>query len=666
MRLFAHGIDPRVILAACLAAFCHASQSLEAADGETRPKTFRCRFVNDTLVPQLAMGVRRLDGDRIDVLELRREPRFSAPVAVEEPLFRPFFVVDSRADSDGHPWHLLQDGYATDTPLGWVPQRHVHLMDSRYGYTFAVRQRDQLADLHDDSKESYERLLAQLQGNKAGGADTVVVKEVPGAEHWKPLTIDDTVPFVELRIPPADRNREYPDTTPTFRFGIPVENRLVHMGAVCGGPRDGEKLRQLKDAVVVDGMEMLFVVDETVSMGPFNQVVADFIKTAGQLAVGRPVPVRIGVCSYSDGPPGSRTTIGDLRVVKGPDDVRELAAKVAELGETLPDGWYSNPPERMLEGLRDALAKVKFQPGTTVFVAVVGDTGHEPQDPDKENLVREVAKLIAGSSARLYFMHVGRRKTAEDKLFQEDSTAVRREAEKLGVPGDRIVYQPAEQNDLKDALERARQEVEEERRRLRWMIARIESRSPYTEPGPKLLKAMESRGLTRGQFDVEQLQYFVPSRGWLFHPTLREQAAATPQFRELFFLTGPERLAVTRLLERILSDLDRGEPIDGNAMITRFAADLAEAAGSTSLAALVQDTWNRLPQDRRSVGVFLEDVFGLRLKAAIPFPATAYAKDVAASGEEIERMKERISRLDRSISEGGDAAFWFDASDLTP
>jgi hypothetical protein len=438
------------------------------------------------------------------------------------------------------------------------------------------------------------------------------------------------------------------------------------MGAVCGGPRDDERLRKLRDAVVGDGMEMLFVVDETISMQPYNQVVADFITAAGHLAVGRPVPVQIAVCSYADGPEGSRVTIGDLQPVKGPDDVRGLAERVSQLGSFLPPGQFSNPPERMLEGLRDALAKVNLQRGATVFVAVVGDTGHEPDDPIKPKMVREVAKLIADTSARVYFMHVGRRKTADDMLFETDSKAVRREAEKLGVPGAHVVYQPAERSDLKDALEKARSEVEAERRRLRWMIARIESRSPYTEPGPKLLKVLETRGRDRARFDDEQLQYFVPSRGWLFHPTSQEQAIAEPQLRELFFLAPPEREAVKRLVEDLRGRLGRGEAIDGDAVVGRFAADLAAASGSPAVADLVAKAWGRMPKERRSVGTFLEDVFGLRLKTALPFPPTAYAKNLRASQEEIERMQQRTALLSEAFKAGGDAAVWFDASSLTP
>jgi hypothetical protein len=635
---------------------------------QSPPVVSRCHFLEPTLVPSLAIGVRRIDDDDdIDVLELRREPAQGAQIAAEGSLYRPYFVVASRSDATGGTWHLLQDSYTATSPLGWASARHLHLLQSRYAYTFATRKRPDLADLQDVSKESYERLLAQSQGDNDGGKDNVVVRELPGADRWRPVTIRDPVPFVELQILREKRDREYPDTTLTFKFGISVENRLVHMGVICGGPIDAAKLRQLKATVLVDKeLEMLFVVDETESMLPFNQVIANFIRTAGRLAEGRPIPVKVAVCSYADGPPGTRVTMGDFKTVRGPADVGELAERVAMLGTNLPPGAYANPPERMLEGLRDALRKTKFLPGGTPFVAVVGDTGHEPTDSGKAKLVKEVAELIQQTGVRTYFMHVGQRNKPDEMLFMEDFKAVQQEAVKLGVPADHIIYQPAEANNLQDVLEKSRNEVEDERRRLQRQITRMESRTPYTEPGPKLLRALKGRGIDRAQFDDRHLQYFVPSQGWLFHPGSKDSSAAKPQFRELFLLAEPERMAVKRLFDDVRDRLSRREQIDGDAVIGRFAAELAAAAGSRDLESAVLAAWERIPERHRSLGVFLEDVFGLRLKTALPFPPIAYSKEQPATEEEIARILERIGRLGEALKDAGDGAFWFDASSLLP
>ena len=634
----------------------------------TSPSTpSQCAFVGQTLVPSLAMGVRRIDDDDIDLLELRRKPDSGAQIAAEAALFRPYFVAASVTDTAGGTWHLLQDGYASAAPLGWASSRHVHLFQSRYAYTFANSKRSELSDLQDVSKESYERLLAQSKGNAEGGKDKVVVKERSGAERWRPSTILDTVPFVELLVPPEKRDREHPDTTPTFRFGIPVENRLVHMGAVCGGPIDDEKLRQLKGTVLVEKeLEMLFVVDETVSMAPFNQVVAQFIRNAGNLAQGRPVPVRVAVCSYTDGPPGTRVNLGEFTMVRGPQNVAALAGAVANLGNDLPPAPYDNPPERMLEGLRDALKNTKFLPGGTPFVAVVGDTGHEPNDEGRQKLVAEVAELIKRNGVRTYFMHVGQRQKPDEMLFQKDFKAVQGEAVKLGVPGDHIVYEPAAANNLQAVLEKSRNEVEDERRKLQRQITRMESRTPHTEPGPKLLKALEARGTRWDKYEERALQYFVPSQGWLYHPGSQDTSSAKPQLRELFLLAEPERKAVKRLFDDVRDRLSRRDQIDGDAVIATFAAELAGAAGNPALEATVLAAWKKIPDRQRSVGVFLEDVFGLRMKAALPFPPIAYAKERRAAEEEITRMLERIGRLSEAFKDEGEAAFWFDASTLVP
>lgn len=626
-----------------------------------------CRFVGEALVPSLGMGVRRLDDPQIDVLELRRAPDPQAPIVAEGALFRPYFVAGSATDGSGGRWHLLQDGYTSEEPLGWVSERHLHLLESRYAYTFAIRPREKLAELQDLSKESYERLLAQAKGDGDGAKEKVVIHERPGAEGWRPVSITDTVPFVELLVPREKRDREHPDTIPTFRFGIPVENRLLHMGAVCGGPIDTERLRDLKSRKPSDNeLKMLFVVDETVSMLPFNQVVANFIRSAGRLAAGRPIPVRVAVWSYTDGPPGTRVTPGAFGLVRGPADVQELAQRVAQLGNDLPPDAFANPPERMLEGLRDALKPAPGLEGGLLFVAIVGDTGHEPTDPDRAKLVGEIARQIDQTGARVYFMHVGRRRNRDEMLFRDDFAAVQQEATRLGLPEDRIAYEPAEANTLQEVLETARDEVEDEWRRLQMQIARMESRSPYTEPGPKLLAALEARGLDRANFDERHLQYFVPSQGWLFHPSEKNPGDARPQFRELFFLAAAERRAVTSLFADIRERLSRGEQIDGDAVIERFAGDLSTAAAHPTLEARVVEAWRNIPERQRSVGVFLEDVFGLRLKAALPFPPIEFTKERPATEQEIKRLLERIGRFTAAIEDGGDDGFWFEASSLVP
>ena len=274
--------------------------------------------------------------------------------------------------------------------------------------------------------------------------------------------------------------------------------------------------------------------------------------------------------------------------------------------------------------------------------------------------------MIKRNGVRTYFMHVGQRQKPAEKLFQKDFKAVQGEAVKLGVPGDHIVYEPAAANNLQAVLEKSRNEVEDERRKLQRQITRMESRTPYTEPGPKLLKALEARGTRRDKYEERALQYFVPSQGWLFHPGSQDTSSAKPQLRELFLLAEPERKAVKRLFDDVRDRLSRRDQIDGDAVIATFAAELAGAAGNPALEATVLAAWKKIPDRQRSVGVFLEDVFGLRMKAALPFPPIAYAKERRAAEEEITRMLERIGRLSVAFKDDGEASFMFDASTLVP
>jgi hypothetical protein len=428
-----------------------------------------------------------------------------------------------------------------------------------------------------------------------------------------------------------------------------------------------------EDVALSDGLSRLaaqVVKVITQEGGELAVDVGDFVGTPRLKAAGGPgIALLVGEALEAKGvtvrEPAPYQLLGTFKTVRGPADVKELAERVALLGNDLPPEGYSNPPERMLEGLRDALKETQFLRGGTAFVAVVGDTGHEPTDPGKQKLVAEVADLIKQTSVRTYFMHVGRRREPDELLFQKDFAAVQLAAVKLGVPEDHIVYEPAEANNLQDVLEKSRNEVEDERRRLQRQISSIESRTPYTEPGPKLLKAIESRGIDRDKFDDRHLQYFVPSQGWLFHPS-SQATSAKPQFRELFLLAGPERKAVKRLFEDIRDSLSRREQIDGDAVVAQFAAELANAAGKPTLATDLLAAWKQIPERQRSVGVFLEDVFGLRLKAALPFPPIAYAKERPAAEQEITRMLQRIGRLNEALKDAGEAAFWFDAGSLIP
>ena len=82
----------------------------------------------------------------------------------EVALFRPYYVCEKRDDPVRGSWVRLLDGYVAE-PLGWAAATHLEEAISRYGYIFAGNGESPVADLHDSSKDAYDRLIAQSQGD---------------------------------------------------------------------------------------------------------------------------------------------------------------------------------------------------------------------------------------------------------------------------------------------------------------------------------------------------------------------------------------------------------------------------------------------------------------------------------------------------------------------
>jgi hypothetical protein len=626
-----------------------------------------CLYLEKTLIPMIAMGVRRVDGANIDALALRSEPSATSPVVREVRLFRPYYVGEKRIDPVHGSWVRLQDGYVA-TPLGWVQEKDLEPFISRYGYVFAPESKEPLTDLHDSSKDAYARLVAQAKGMPDGEPQTVVIRRRLDPQPWIPSKIDDFVPFLERRRPHDPVEKNYPDTTPTFRFGIGLENRLIHVGAVCGGPLETARLEDLRRRINQDaGLEMLFVIDETESMREFFPKVAQFIDSAAKAAAGRPGGLKIAVSYYTDGPPGQRVRAAPLTIVAKAEDATNIASEVESHQEDVPDEPFSNAPERMLEGIRDAVKKAGFKKGANGFVAVIGDTGHEPEpDADKEKLIDEIANLIDTHNLQVFFAHVGERRIKAQKMFEEDAGKVlKRAGDKYGVADDRIVYQTADANTLQQALKDAQERAEERRRRTQMEIVRMESRNRNTEPGPKFVEQLKSRDIPKEKYDRDHLQYFVPARGWLYHPRAASaNGDEAPQFKELFFLSPPEKVALSSLLDAIQERLkSRRVPIDGT-VIETFARSLADASGQPAMRERAIKMWQEIPERQRTVGIYLEDVFGLRMKSCLPYAIEASA-EIPLSAAEMQNLTDRISRL-RAALRADATRFWFDSASLMP
>ena len=657
-------------------------------------KDLRCEWIEGTLIPQVVIGVRRLGDaveydEAVDFLDVFSSPTGGKRIGRAK-LFQPFYV--STGGNGSERVRIQEDYYAK--PLGWVDRERLEFLESRYAYVFAEQVELGNAELHDLSKEAYERHLAQLKASDdAKTGETVVLRQRPGAASWLPVTRDDPVPFIERLEQSKETARnepDYPDTTPTFRYRFPSENRLLHMGAICGGPVDAEELKTLQEKVEEQaGIEMLFLIDETSSMEPYFKGVADFFRGVGNVAIGeQEVPeknVRAGVVFYSDGPLQKEKewfrwseALGrnkkGLQVIEK-RGAQKLANEIQDNEDKLPLNDFADAPEKSLEALDLALRQTAFTPGASKYVAVIGDTGYEEKKggPNKAKLISDVARKIAGQDLTVFFVHVGPRKTDAQDLFRQDAEAV-----KLALPievRDRINYITAEQSTLAQKLKNASEEAESLRRRRERDIMRMEARNQATEPGPKLMGRLRPQGMTLEQYESSYLQYFVPVRGWLFNP-LDTAAEAVPQFEEVVFLSPVERKAIIKSLDYCRKQLAKKEPVDASLAVNAFVDVLSQDAGVAQQDVL--SLWEAIPEEQRDGGVFIEYLLGLRVKATFPFPPDGgdAAPETVNDGTahktrkfwqdlfRVEQFEGQLQRMRREDPEG--KQFWYQSSELIP
>lgn len=696
-----------IAVASLISAGLPAAETVSPAEAVPQ----RCEWIEGTLIPQAVIGVRRL-GDEIegneavDSLDVFSGSAGGGPVARAK-LFRPYFV--SRGGA-GAGRVRIQERYH-DAPIGWVNKERLEFLESRYAYVFARQDHPGKAELHDTSKEAYERHLAQLKNEyDAKTAESVVLRQRQEAEFWLPVTRQDPVPFIELlgqSLATARDEPDYPDTTPTFRFGFSAENRLLHMGAICGGPVDVESLADLKEKVKEQaGLEMLFVIDETSSMRPYFEGVAAFIEDAGGV-VGSPQgqaaqKVRVGVTYYSDGPREIQwfrwsRALGQNQpglVLMGKGDAAVLARDVQTNEDKLPPGDFSDAPERSLEALRRAIETAGFLKGASKYVAIIGDTGYEA-DPEgaanlaqidaqrqqdrqrvngvgKQKLIEAIAEEIEQNDLTIFFVHVGNRTTTAQKLFKDDADAVR---VALGEKAKgQVSYITAEEKTLAEELGKARDKAEALRRQRERDIARMESRNQATEPGPKLIDRLAPQKMTLEQYESSHLQYFVPARGWLYQPAdSQSDVERVPHFTELLFLAPAERRALISLLKHCRERLAKNLALDGSKAVAVFAESLAAETGDLNVVEEALAQWQAIPESQQRIGVFLEDKLGVRIKATLPFPPDGYREDETAEApenphatHEFWRALLRVEKLLDALKAADDKAFWFDASSLVP
>lgn len=617
-------------------------------------------FVPNTLIPRLAMGVRRDVTDSREIAELRDRP--GGAIVGRAPLFSPMYV-HGEQQVGGQDWVLLASGYTDENggARGWIPRSEVEVFATRYGYV--LRDKENATEFFPTPAAAYAIVPGMGSKREASPSQSAFVLGRPGAADWQPSRRTDRMPFMELEF---ERQSGYPSTTPST--ATPYDGRLVRVGAICGGPVEEDVLAKLQaQAARNAAIEMLFVVDETWSMKEFFAGVADFIsdvgKAAGDGLVRQP---RIAVSYYTDGPPGERTTCVPLQKAT-PQVVAALGDSVRQHKQQMPSGDYVNPPERMLEGMRDAINKAKFMKGVTSIVVVIGDTGHEPKDPDKAKLLEEVANMIADEGLMVFFVHVGLKGdelTPDQALFKRDAEAVGQRVGQLNKAlADRVTYSTANADNLTARLEASRQEADRLTEQARLMAGRITSRNTATMPGPALIAKMEKQGVDLAQFNVSHQQLYVPSYAWVTSPRGEEgKEKRRIQLCRYFCLAAEEQDALAALLDSVSKDVDGGAAVDHDKAVQAFVKSLGTLTNDSAVVEAAQANWKKLGS-ARTAGTFLERYVGLDLQSGVLFSTGPLA--ATAEAEDARKALRTLTTNVRAASRDKQR-FWFEAGSVAP
>jgi hypothetical protein len=621
-------------------------------------KAAQTTFVPETLIPRLAMGVRRGVKDSREVAELRDRP--GGAIVGRVPLFSAMFVhAEQRLDSQD--WVLLASGYAGDKAgkRGWVPRSDIEVFSTRYGYV--LHDTGNATEFFPTPGDAYAIVPGIGPKGQATPSQSASVLGRPDAAGWQPLRRTDQMPFMELEF---DRRSGYPSTTPSI--ATPYDGRLVRVGVICGGPVDKVELARLKEeADRKPAIEMLFVVDETLSMGPFFPGVSDFIRAVGQ-AAGNGRQPRIAVSYYTDGPAGERTTCEPLRNAT-PQFVTALANSVKQHKQKIPPGDFINPPERMLEGMRDAIQKAGFTKGNTSIAVVIGDTGHEPTDPDKKRLLDGVAGVVADHGLMVFFVHVGlanNQMNPAQQLFKDDMLALQtRVAKRDKALADRVIYTTANAGNLTAELEASRREADRLAEQAQLMAGRITSRNTNTMPGPALVATMKQDGVTLAQFNDAHQQIYVPSYAWMASP--RDAGAnggSRARLSRYICLAAEEQQALAALLESAQRNVDAGLAVDHDNAVQAFVQSLRAATTGSAAVEAAHANWKKLGPDR-TAGGFLHKFLGLGIQAEMLFSSSP-----PGNTEEMADAKNSLQALTTVVREASrdKDRFWFEATSLAP
>ena len=640
-----------------------------------------CEFLPGTAIPRLAMGVRTVDDppelrDRrlLDLWERPEEPVRGTAPRMQVPLFRPYFVYGRRT-ADGTTWHLLGESYAQE-PLGWADGRQLQLLESRYGYHFNNPRRvPPGVQLYGSREAAYRALEAQSRVPPETPLEDVVVAERIKEENWDPLAEGAIPPFIELE---AEQDVTDPDaaglTDTTLTFPYPGENRLVRLGAVAGGPVNEDAIKEKKAAAQERaGIAIVFAIDDTLSMQKFFGGVAEFIDKNLDLGASS-VNVRVAVSWYSD-----IEKVGDkpyavqpLQPLNGPGMNAAAAAAAKERivagvrshKDRIIGGLGGQPDELIYEGLVEAIKAAAFERGENAMVFVIGDAPdrYEADGDDKNrqtflDFQAELAVLIEKHNLQVAFVQVG--DVDEVGTGFTDQANRFRKTLKPEVQEAVIVQGPGGAP-LQNRIAELQARMDRRRAELLAEIAEMETRNRYSEPGAALVRQFEKQGLDREAFDRAHLQFFVPAWGWLYHP---RQPEATPQLRELVFLAKPESDALIPTLIKAADGLETAGKIDVEAARKVLADTLGRQSGHTGVSTAIEAAWRILPKDDRTLGRFLEQGMGLRVRNPLLFHRGVAKPQAGPTRQSIEALLDSRERIGNARLKG---VTWADAWKVLP
>ena len=638
-------------------------QGVSTPDGSPLPT--ECLLIDKTVIPRMAFGVLHASDNRqrleTPYAELRSLPDGTLPRIGTMQLYHPCFVYKVCFDEAGKQWCLLGSTYSTQHSLsvkkapqpllGWVNSDELEFARNRYAYSFSDSKRSHAAALHSSAQDAYEYLVAAGETPSRNLPAISLLQERIDGVGWDPVAAQEPMPFIEWD---AKATEHFPDTTPTFEKG--GDNRLIHIGAICGGPINQSKLDELTEkALDRKPLEMLFVIDDTTSMQSYFPAVAEFVK--GILGEAGEGEIKIAVSYYNDRAddkkPGPEPfTVEALKEIKNKQVADAEALQVEQHREVRPTGDGAQPEELMCEGLLAAIEKAGFSRGATAFVVVIGDTGDRSEEPSLKALLNKIARECKLRNLQLFFAHVGPRV----QIFQQ---SFKTQADRLAalLPG-KVTYQTADSDTLAQKITEARRAVENERRQLLAKIAAIKSRQRFAVPGPLMEHALEKGGLTIKEFDDAEMQVFVPASGWLYHP----QHDAAPQLRELFFLCEPETKALIETFALVSKQFEDSNGINGDAALDTLATSLGKSGHITAESRL-REQWQQLQKDERSLGILLRDVYGLRVKNPLLYRPSSATKAARRAQEAVDQFNKSIT-LFRAAS--GLKPFWFDSWKVLP